>query len=798
MSRVTFNYHSPRAQKARLAHSLSGKLASAVGYIVTLVSFGAGSVLMLMGSREGALFLAFGLLLILLMFWYRGDLKRQDGRLPQGESMALELILDKEVLAKLPRKPEAKSIWRAVKGHWQQDFFRVRYGIDSNFIDSQIESIQITPEQLWINAVNLSQKHELPGVTPGAIVLALFFATPSSEQALNVLHIEKEELEQGLVWLNQLEKIIAHAKTHENYGGLGRDWASGYTPLLSKMAYNMSLSIQHGGLFVRPTPSREQVVDQMLAVLSKSKSGSVALIGELGVGKTTAVLALAKKLLTQKVPSLRYHQIFSLDASVLLANSGNFQSIEQLVLQLFSEADRAGNIIIFLDEAQLFMKSGTGSVDLTNMLLQILQAGRIHLICALTPVEWQQLQAHNPNMAGLMNSLVLPPANRTESLQIMQDELILIEHKHKVVFTYQAIQEAYRLAEKYVHDQAFPGRGIHILEEAAVFSGGGLITPEVVGKSLEAKLGVKVVMATTDEGQRLLNLEDELHKKLINQARAVSVVAAALRRARSGVSSPNRPVGSFLFLGPTGVGKTELAKALADVYFHGRDQIIRVNLNEYTRADDAARLLSGSNDQSSAGLLDMVRRQPYSVVLMDEIEKAHPDVLSALLQLIDEGVLKDSTGKEASFRDSIIIATSNAGADMIRSQIEAGRNLEDFEEEFTNQLIDKNLFRPEFLNRFDEIVLFRPLNQSELRQVVGLMLDDVNKTLEPRKVKVALSNEAIDWLVEHGDDPRLGARPMRRMIQRNVENIVANKILSGEAQAGSEIVLGTEELENAE
>lgn len=794
MNPVSFNYYDSRAQKARLSRILGRRTVRWSLLIFAAISLVLGLSLMFTGTRSGGFIAAFGIIFLLVTLWHKGDLAKQDAMMPDGNTIVLERILHKDLLAKLPKKSGPKEVWSAVKGHWQQDFIRARYGIDNNYMDLQVENTQVPVNQIWTSAVMLSRQFDLPGVSPGAVTVALFLATPSYQQALNTLNLEQAELVGSLAWLKQLEGLFDNVHVHEKYGGLGRDWANGYTPLLNKMAHNMSQSIQQGGLFVRATPSREQVVDQMLAVISKSSSGSVALIGELGVGKTTAVLMLAKKLLTKKVPSLRYHQIFNLDASVLIANAGNFQSLEQLILRLFSEADRAGNVILFLDEAQLFTRSGTGSVDLSNMLAQILQSGRIHMICAFTPVEWQQIQLHNPNLAGLMNSLVLPPANRDETMQIMQDGIVSIEHKYNTTFTYQALQEAYRLAEKYNHDQAFPGKGIHILEETAVFASGGLITPEVVGRSMEAKLGVKVVAAAGPESQELLNLENELHKQLINQVRAVNVIANALRRARSGVGNPNRPVGSFLFLGPTGVGKTELAKALADVYFKGRDQVIRINLNEYTREDDAARLLAGSTEQSSSGLLDRVRRQPYSVVLMDEIEKAHPDVLNALLQLFDEGVLKDLAGKEVSFRDCIIIATSNAGADLIRAQIEAGRNLEDFEEEFTNQLIDKNLFRPEFLNRFDEIVVFRPLNPDELRQVVGLMLDNVNKTLEPRKLRVVLSRESVDWLVEHGNDPRLGARPIRRMIQRNVENVVANKILSGEAPPGSEIVLGIEEI----
>jgi ATP-dependent Clp protease ATP-binding subunit ClpC len=795
---VTYNRSSLRARKARLARRFTAKIVLLCKVVVVLLAI-TGLVLIITGNRAGAVLLAAGVSVLLLLIWHHGELKQLPATLPKEDTdeLVLDLALDRELLAVLPANATAQDIWQAVKDHWQRHFFRVRFGLDNFCYLPQLEQTQISPDEVWVESLQLARRHGLPTITPGTVALALFLRTPTSQAVLNALHLEQADLEHGLSWLKHLEDTIDKAKHKEHYGGVGRDWAAGYTPLLNEIAHNISLDIQQGGLWTRETESHESVITQMVNTLANSRSSSVALVGPLGVGKTTAVYALAKKLLTENVPSLRYHQVFSLNAATIIANAGNYRSLEQLMLSVFGEAARAGNIILFLDEAQLFMRAGTGSVDLTNLLLQVLQSGRVHLICAMTPEEWQLLSASNANLAGQMNYQIMPPPTPTDTIRIMQDQLLGIEHKHGVVFMYQAIQEAHRLAEKYIHDMEFPGRGVRILEEAAVFAGSGLVTAGIVGKSMEAKLGVKVVQATGAERQQLLNLEDELHKRLINQTRAVSVVADALRRARSGVSNPDRPVGTFLFLGPTGVGKTELAKALADVYFNGRDLIIRVNLNEYSRPDDVTRLLAVSTvEGGGSSLLAQIRRQPYSVVLMDEIEKAHPDVLNVLLQLLDEGVIQDSTGKEVSFKDAIVIATSNAGADIIRQQIEAGHDLEEFEESFVNQLIDNKLFQPEFLNRFDEIVLFRPLKPEELQQVVALMIEEVNQTLQRQKVKVTLSEAALAWLVERGNDPRLGARPMRRMVQRSVENVVAKKILSGEAGPGSEINLDIPDLES--
>jgi ATP-dependent Clp protease ATP-binding subunit ClpA len=257
----------------------------------------------------------------------------------------------------------------------------------------------------------------------------------------------------------------------------------------------------------------------------------------------------------------------------------------------------------------------------------------------------------------------------------------------------------------------------------------------------------------------------------------------------------NRPIGTFLFLGPTGVGKTELSKALAEVYFGGEDKIIRIDLNEYVKSDDVARLLEdGSENEKS--LTAQIRKQPFSVVLLDEIEKADSSVLTTLLQMLDEGILRDIKGREVSFRDAIVIATSNAGANRIREFVDNGYDLGSHKEQFTEELISSGIFKPEFLNRFDEICLFKPLGREELSQIAELILAGVNKTLAPQKISVTLTDEAKQVLIDNGYDPKMGARPMRRIVQKTVENLVAKAVLSGNAEAGTQITLDAEQIKS--
>jgi ATP-dependent Clp protease ATP-binding subunit ClpC len=525
---------------------------------------------------------------------------------------------------------------------------------------------------------------------------------------------------------------------------------------------------------------------------------NIALIGPDGVGKTTIVQAFAERLMNASADvsgDLKFRQVVMLDATSLVSAAAGRGELEQLVNQLLVEAYSAKNIIVCLDNAQLFFEEGVGSVDLSNVLLPILEAGRLRMIVTMDEQRYLQISARNPALANALNRVMIAEATPAETMAVMQDQLLLYEFRYHVTYMFQALNEVYRLSERYIHDLAMPGRALKLLEAAASYADEGVVTVQSVQKAIEQTMDVKVGVASESEDrEKLLHLEDLIHTRMINQTRAVSVVSDALRRARAGVRNQSRPVGTFLFLGPTGVGKTELAKALGDVYYGGEERLIRLDLNEFVQPGDVNRLIAdGATDATS--LTAQVMKQPFSVVLLDEIEKAHPDVLATLLQLLDEGILRDIKNREISFRDTIVIATSNAGADRIREYIDRGYELEQFEAQITDELINSGQFRPEFLNRFDEIVVFRPLTKPELLQVVDLIIVGINKTLSLQKVSVEVAIDAKQALVDAGYDPRLGARPMRRVVQRAVENTVAKQLLSGSVTPGSVIHISREQVE---
>ena len=406
--------------------------------------------------------------------------------------------------------------------------------------------------------------------------------------------------------------------------------------------------------------------------------------------------------------------------------------------------------------------------------------------------KYLEISAKNPALANSLNKIMVAPANEAETLRVMQDAVPRLEYQYKVTYTIWALKEAYRLSSRYVFDLEMPGRALHLLESAASYADHGFVLAESVGKAIEKTQGVKVQVETdTAERNRLLNMENLIHERMIDQAEAVKTVSDALRRSAAGVRNTSRPIGTFLFLGPTGVGKTELAKAVSQVYFGGENDIVRIDLNEYVSADDVSRLIAEPTVDPMS-LTAQMMKNPFSVVLLDEIEKAHPQVLTTLLQMLDEGILRDTKNREVSFRDAIVIATSNAGADRIRAAVSGGEDLATIKEELTNTLIKNGEFKPEFLNRFDEICIFNPLSKEDLRKIAALLVKSTNKTLANQKITVKLTDEALDLLVEKGYDPQLGARPMRRVVQKTVENIVAKLVLAGTATSGAEITITPE------
>lgn len=795
MEDLTFDHKCTRADEARFGVLVQGTVASLMPWLAALFALcGAGLIVGLSEAFFGWLLITVATILYVLYMFYRYHI----AVLPSGSGHGVSSILAGDVLGRLPALPTPADIARVAGSVSSGQFMGVRLGLTPSLLNSLASADASTMPALWELANEIRIKNELSQITGSVLAVAIVRSFQNYESVIAQVQLSDDDLDQGVRWQQHIVNLVQKHTKPRRTGGVARDWSFGWIPLLERFGQNISEQIGRGsGLLTVAVGSHLEALDQLVDTFGTGGRQNAVLVGQAGAGKTTIIHAFAERLLdaaSDLPPSLKFRQIFILDSASLISAAPGRGELENLIMQVLNEAYRAKNIIICLDNAQLFFEEGVGAVDLSNVLQPILEAGNLRVILSMDEQKYLELGRRNPGLVNALNRINIPPANEEETKRVMQEQLIITEVRRKVTYMHQSLNEAYRLSERYVHELVMPGRAIRLLESAASFSESGLVTVNSVQQAIEKTLDVKISVASdSGDRERLLNMEDLIHKRMVNQTRAVGVVSDALRRARAGVRNQNRPIGTFLFLGPTGVGKTELSKALADVYFGGENKMVRIDLNEYVQAKDVLRLIAdGADDPSS--LTAQVMKQPFSVVLLDEIEKAAPEVLATLLQMLDEGILRDVRNREISFRDAIVIATSNAGADRIREYIQRGYDVSQFEKQFVDELISSNQFRPEFLNRFDEIVLFRPFTKEELVQVLDLILVGVNKTLEPQKVSVEVDDEGKRILVDNGYDPRLGARPMRRVVQKAVENTVAKQMLSGSVNPGDTIYITGEQV----
>lgn len=792
-----WNYNSKRAKTARFGHVFR-KYARFIVIFILLTMLIGGGYLLVLSYSFGWFVLGCASIPFVIYLWGEDELIHVP---PLKNPKTVDGLFASEILGRMKSQNiDLKELGALSTKVASSQFFLVRFSISPNMVVSMAESLgNVTLEQVFEEADNLRKKYLRSEITGAMIMVAIILLHPSKEGILANVHITTDDLIAGFDWYCNIDKLIEEANKPKKTGGLARDWAFGYIPTLSMFGTNIS-DVGHQMMISTDFPSRSEIVDKMIDILSSNGTQNVALIGGHGSGKTAIVQSFADRLLdgNNKVPqNLKYHQVYVLDASKLISAASNRSNLETLIRRILIEANRAKNIILCLDNAQVFFEESAGTIDISNSIEQILETGAVRLILTMDEQKFLKISQNKPSLTNSLNRIKVAPTNFDDTMRILEDDIISIEYKRNITYTYQALKRSYDLASRYIYDIVMPGQASKLLKEAANYAVNQVVSEESIIKTVESTMNVKVGNASSvEEKEKLLHLEELIHQRMINQTKAVSAVANAIRRARSGVRNQNRPIGTFLFLGPTGVGKTELAKALSEIYFNGENNLIRIDLNEYVMAEDVNRLIaSGAENPNS--LTAQVMKNPFSVILLDEIEKAHPNVLTTLLQLLDEGILRDFNNREISFRDSIVIATSNAMADRIREYIERGYNLDQFEDKFVSELISNGDFKTEFLNRFDEIVIFRPLNQGELRQVIDLILKGVNKTLAPQHLSIEVDDDAKDFLVEKGYDPRLGARPMRRIVQKSVENIIAKKMLANEAAPGSTLRITLEEVENS-
>jgi ATP-dependent Clp protease ATP-binding subunit ClpC len=601
-----------------------------------------------------------------------------------------------------------------------------------------------------------------------------------------------------------------------------------------------------------PVIGRADEIEQTIEILSRRTKNNPALIGEPGVGKTAIAEGIAQRIVNDEVPeTLAGRRVVALDLGSMVAGSkyrGEFEERLKKVIDEIVEAE--GSVILFIDELHTLVGAGgaEGAMDAGNMLKPPLARGELHVIGATTLDEYRKDIEGDPALERRFQPVLIREPTVDETIEILQGLKDRYEAFHRVRISNEAIVAAAELSDRYIRDRFLPDKAIDLIDQTSARvrlrtktkdddtrsleddlrrlarerdqatsaedydraqsvkeqietrqtefedrrkgrQRAPEVTAEDIAEVVSRATGIPVAQLTSEVRERLLNLEAELHARVIGQEESVSAIAEAIRRSRAGLSDPRCPVGSFLFLGPTGVGKTELARTLAEALFGDESLMVRFDMSEFQERHTVSRLVGappGYVGYEEAGqLTEQVRRRPYSVLLFDEIEKAHPDVFNILLQILDDGRLTDAQGRTVDFKHAVVIMTSNLGADRIQQHTRQRESFDELKADLM-QILQRS-FRPEFINRIDEIIVFRTLTPEQLVDITRLMLDRLARRLRAQQIEVEFTDDAVRLLAHEGFDPEFGARPLRRTIQRLVENELSRLVLAGEVGPGGSI-----------
>lgn len=612
------------------------------------------------------------------------------------------------------------------------------------------------------------------------------------EKKLTPLDVEAVCRWQVELWA-QLDEpsALVNPKKLRATGGVGRDWASGWTPTLDAFSIDWTSRLE-GRAPSHHFVAHRSSIENLERILARRSHHNAVLVGEPGTGKRTVVEGITEKIFASgSFSTLVYKRIIELDVNRLLGRASSVGQLEEIMVKIFNETVRAGNVILFIDEFDRLLfgeELSVGRVDAGSILKPYLDSPALKLIATTTPNGWHKVLSRHPDIAASFEKIEVAEPNDSEMMNILEEVATAFEARYRIVISYASLKEVLALSHRFLPDKKLPEKAIDLLDEAAVYTAEKsvekILRPAGLDQIVESKTHVAVGPVGGDERELLLNLEAVLHKHLINQDYAVSQIADALRRARTGLKTRPRPIGAFLFLGPTGVGKTATAKALANAYFGGEKEIVRFDMSEYDTPFGAERLIGGPSHPGGGLLTRAVAEKPFSLVLFDEIDKANENILNLFLQLLDEGRLTDDSGKTVDFSNTIVIATSNAGSEQIRERINAGEQVEAFAKQLIDSIQRQGTFRPEFLNRFDAAVVYRPLNQTEMAKVLDIMVARLNEGLAKEQITITLDQAAKEKLVQLGFDRVYGARALERTLTDKVENLVAEKILRQELKPG--------------
>ena len=612
------------------------------------------------------------------------------------------------------------------------------------------------------------------------------------------LEIDAHQIKNVCLWIDLYNEFRAHQhyflqrSRFKPKGAINKAYTAIATPNLD--AYSQDLTQLARNNYLQFCVNREKEKEDIFRIFSTERQ-SIILVGQPGVGKSTLVGGIARLMVTEDVPEiLEDKRLVSLSLANLIAGASKPGEIEARLQAVINEVSVSGNIVLFIKDIHnmIGMKTTQGELDISEILANILKSKSFLLIATSIPKEYHRL-IEDQALGEALQKIDIEEPDKNTNIQILEAHAAFVESKEQVYFSYRAIERIVDLSKRYIHSRFFPEKAVNLLREVAIMvkrarGKKSIILSEDVAELIAQKVKIPVTKVTQDESKVLLGLEDRIHQRLINQNEAVNAVSAALRRARTDLRNKKRPIVNLLFLGPTGVGKTELAKTVAEVYFGDENRMIRVDMSEYQDSSSIGRLLGIASENKGGYLTEAVRRNPYSLLLLDEIEKANPSILNIFLQVMEDGRLTDATGRTIDFTNIILIATSNAGTEFIQEGLRKNMSIEDIKEVLLQEKL-KSHFRPEFLNRFDGLIVFKTLGKIEIQKIAKLLLNKLSKQLESKGITFQATEEAIQELAEAGFDPAFGARPLRRTIQDRVNNLLANFLLTGKVGRRDVVVL---------
>lgn len=664
-----------------------------------------------------------------------------------------------------------------------------RLEISQNELEKHIFTEKIINVNLSVDAYNLSKDSGRKYVEPEYIFLSAIKSISNYDIVLSKMDLNIQTLESAVNWLVDnryyLQSVLFWQEDYvlPPMGGIGRGLTGRVTKVLDSVSTDFTKLVSKGE--IKKIVGRKEEIEQIAELLS-DKNTNVLIIGPSGSGKTTLVKGIAHEIVSGvEFKSLKYKRIVSLNIAGLLSGVDKAGGVAQKVLDAFNDAKESGDIILFLDEIH-----NIGSHF--SILQSYLENNNIQFIGATDQKNYSETLEPNSDFTRLFSKVQISEASKEETLEILKASTYELEKSYSIKISYLALLETINLGEKLVHDRVFPDKAVMLLTRSCAENSDNnkLITKEIIQKQVSEVTHVPVGTINNDESEKLLSLFDQLKKRVIGQDMALKQATSALQRARTGIRDESRPIASFLFVGTTGVGKTETAKAITQAYFEDEKLMIRLDMSEYQTSDSLQKLIGSSDGKIKGHLTEKVKNQPFALILLDELEKADTSVITTFLQVLDDARLTDGSGTQIHFSNTIIIATSNVGSKLIQ---DAADNNESDERviQVANEAV-RDHFAPEFLNRFDGIITFRPLKIDHIRQITRLMLKRVTKTMEEKGIKVTYKDELIEELIKRGYSRQWGARPMQREIENSIETYLSVKMLKKELNMGDTVSLGLE------